>query len=183
MVAGTYSTTGHTREFFSSSQGQSSNLGVGQSSSGDRGTFTGAGTASFSASSGEDFRPHGGHASVLYGTQFVHSEFGFSCSHGFSEYQTKPTDYAGGARSVKSKAPSARFCVFQQRGSTFRKNTTSAFTFSAGYTIPVINVTLSAQTGYDSQGELTYSFSRAGQLCGTNALPGQTPKRLVAKHR
>jgi hypothetical protein len=47
--------------------------------------------------------------------------------------------------------------VFQQSGSKFRKNTTSAFTFSAGYTIPVINVSLSAQTGHDSQGELTYS--------------------------
>jgi len=182
VVAGTYSTTGHTRESFSYSQGQSSNLGVGQSSSGKKGTFTTAGTASSSASSGEDFLPHGGHSSVRYQTKFIHSEFGLTCGSGIITYQTKPTDFAGGAKSVKTVAPRATFCVFQQHGSTFRKNTTSAFTFSAGFEIPVIGLSLSAQTGYDSAGEVSYHFFRAGNLCGSNGYPGQIPKRIVAKH-
>jgi DNA-binding beta-propeller fold protein YncE len=64
----------------------------------------------------------------------------------------------------------------------FQQNTTSAFTFSAGFEIPVIGLSLSAQTGYDNEGQVKYHFFRAGNLCGTNGYPGQIPRRLVAKH-
>jgi hypothetical protein len=70
--------------------------------------------------------------------------------------------------------------VYQQAGSTFRKSKTAAFIFSVGYTIPVVNASLSAQTGYDVETDLSYHFGRDGYMCGTNDYPGQTPKRLVA---
>ena len=110
------------------------------------------------------------------------SEFGYLCGSGYIKYQTKPTDYAGGAKSVRSGAPKASYCIYQQAGSTAHKKITAAFTFSLGFEIPAIGASLSAQTGYDSEGEVTYHFIHQGNLCGTNAYPGQIPKRLVAEH-
>jgi hypothetical protein len=182
VLEGTYSTTGYIKESFSYDTGQSSNLGVGQSTSGKKGTFKEDGTASASATFGEDFRSHYGDSSFRYETEFIHSKFGYSCGSGYTKYETKPTDYAGGAKSVRSGAPKASYCIFQQAGSTAHKKTTAAFTFALGFEIPAIGATLSAQTGYDSEGEVTYHFIHQGNLCGTNVYPGQIPKRLVAEH-
>jgi hypothetical protein len=46
---------------------------------------------------------------------------------------------------------------------------------------PMPGVAVALHAGYDTDAALSYHFSRAGHLCGTNAYPGQTPKRLVAR--
>jgi len=181
IVGGTYSITKYSTESFRYSVHQSSSLGAGLSASGKPGSFSQNGTTGVSASSSESYRPRGGNVSVLYETQFINAEWALSCGHGFISYQTKPVEFAGGARSVSTRAPKAKYCVYQEAGSTFTKDSTSAYSFSAGFSIPVLNLTLSAQTGYDSGASVSYHFTRAGHLCGTNAYPGQTPKRLLAR--
>ena len=180
VVGASYDTTTSVTQHFTYTVGQSSSIGVGSSTSGTYGSFTVSGSASVSSSASEDFPTTTGASNYRYQTQFRNSEYAYSCSAGFLAYQTRPTSFAGGARSASTTYPSATYCVWQEKGSTFTKNTSSAYTFGAGGFISEVGLNFTAQTGYDNSASLSYHFGIAHYLCGTNAYPGETPKQLVA---
>ena len=187
----TFSTMSHTTENFTYTQGSSSNLGVGVSSTGKKGSFTGEGSAAFSSTATQHFAPRGGKTGVDYETEFIRAESGFHCATAgpatkkkkkkYISYRVQTVSYAGGTKGVKAKAPKATWCVHYEKNSGYEKSTTSAFEFSTGYTIPVLGLSLSAQTGYDTDAKTNYHFGQAGYLCGTAAYPAQSSKRLVAQ--
>jgi hypothetical protein len=181
VVGATFARTGGVTQSFSYGRGQSSSLGVGLSQSGKYGTFSESGTASASSSTQEDYPTFGGNTSVRYETKFIYGEYGYSCSHGYLRYETRPTGYAGGATYVKTTAPSAGYCVYQARGTTFTRSSSSAYTFTAGLNVSAVGVNLSSETGYDSSATVRYHFSASHHLCGTGGYPGGTPRRLVAE--
>ena len=89
-----------------------------------------------------------------YETQFRNAEYGYSCSHGFLSYETRPSSFAGGARGISTGYPKATYCVYQEKGSTFTENTSTAYTFGAGAFISEIGLNTTAQTGFDHPRQL-----------------------------
>jgi hypothetical protein len=179
-VGVTYSKVTGVTQHFVYRVDQSSSLGVADSPSGRAGSFSQAGTDSMSSSTTESYRPRHGVQGRRYRSKFVEREYGYSCSHGIITYQTRTTGYAGGAISDSWPAPAAHHCVPQEAGSHFVKDTTAAYTWSAGFSIPALGTSLSAQTGYDHSAEITYYFRVKRSLCGTNADPGGPAKLIVA---
>lgn len=170
---------------FSYTSGASSSLGVGMSISGAGGTFSASGTSSVSSSSTVSYPATGSFKG--WQSQFFYGKFRTICTEGSlvvaDYYEAKPVSFSGGA-SVQtiSGAPAATYCTSYVSGSSFTKNTTTAYTGTAGVgSSGTLGVNLSATTGYSSQASLKFTFSSAGQLCGTNGYPGATPSRLVAK--
>lgn len=156
---------------------QSSSLGVAISGSGNFGTWSASGTHSVSSSNSEIFPTFHNATSHRYRTVFVYDEFRIECGG----LQTQATSWAAGATTLGATPPAATHCVTQQAGSTFVKDSTSAYTFAGGVAISgAIGVNLSAHTGYSVTAELRFSFSQTRSLCGTNAAPGGIAKRLVA---
>jgi hypothetical protein len=173
-VGDTYSIVKGVTMNFDYGNGQNSSLGVGIAGSGG---FSASGTYSISSTSEEDFPTQTGHVSTRYRTEFVYGLFAVECAPD----QTQPTSFAGGATTKSATAPAAGFCVSFQAGSTFIKDTTSAYNFTGGVDISGdIGINLSAQTGYDSSAELRYKFSITRLLCGTDADPGGAAQRIVA---
>ncbi|NQX16603.1 hypothetical protein [Rathayibacter sp. VKM Ac-2857] len=167
---------------FNYTSSASSQLGVGVSQSGNAGTWSASGTNSVSSSSSVGMPTVSGASGRLWKTQFNYGKFGYACAgSGYQNYQTKATSFAGGSTwSTAASPPSATYCVTQAAGSSFTKNSTSATTFSAGAAVG-LGINMSAQTGFSTSTALTFSFSATHKLCGSNAYPGNSPARLVAK--
>ncbi len=182
VIGATYDTTTATTQTFIYGRGQSSSLGVSTSNTGSYGTFTASGTASYDTSSTTQFPSSTGAVSTHYLTDFSHSEYGQLCQHinGYQHYQTRVTEWDGGATTGGTGAPTAHFCSYYLRGTVFTKTDSSAFVFSGGFTIPVIGVSLSAQTGYSVNATVVYNLGLSHYLCGTNDYVGGSPKRIVA---
>lgn len=184
-VGQTYVATQNVTQGFTYHQGQSSTLGIGISATGKKGTFSAGGTSSESSNTSETF-PARGHAYVLYQTEFTYGEYEKVCASPGSRqvsWIARATGYAGGAKSVlQAGPPNSPFCVSQEAGSTFTKNTTRAVTWSNGLSIPVLGLSVSSQTGYDSGASVTFHFGRTHRLCGTGGFPGGSPSRLVARN-
>lgn len=180
VVGATYSIVTGVTQHFTYSNGQSSSLGVGQSSSGKSGSFSESGTDSESSNTTEDYPTFSNKIAIEYKTQFVYGEYGYSCGSGFISYMAKPTSYAGGAEYSKTGSRVAEWCVWQNAGTTFTKSTTSAYTFSAGLSISAIGLTLTAQTGYDTGATISYHFTVRHLLCGRNDFPGGSPGLIQA---
>jgi hypothetical protein len=72
-------------------------------------------------------------------------------------------------------------CVPQPKGTGLTKTTTSAVTFSAGFS--VIGFTGTVHAGYDTNASIEVDFPYGrGYLCGEDDLPGGSPKVLIAKN-
>jgi hypothetical protein len=180
VVGGTYAIVSGVTQHFTYSNGQSSSLGVGQSSSGRSGSFSESGTDSQSSTTTEDYPTFGGNVNIEYKTQFVYGEYGYSCGSGYITYEARPTSFAGGAEYSKTSSRSAEWCVWQDAGTTFTKNNTAALTFSFGLNISVIGLSLTSQTGFDSGATVVYHFSVRHLLCGRNDFPGGNPGLIEA---
>jgi hypothetical protein len=181
IIGATYDITDNVTQTFIYGTDQSSSLGISTSNTGKYGSYTGSGTASFDSSSTTQFPSSTGAVSTYYETYFTQSLFGRVCQghNGFASYETRPTKWDGGAITRATSAPSATYCVPYQKGAIFVKTDTEAYTFSAGFTIPIIGVTLSAQTGYSTTATVEYSMGRSHYICGTNDYPGGAPSRIV----
>jgi hypothetical protein len=179
VIGGTYDTTNSVTQSFSYTSGQSTTLGVGTSASGAPGTFSLSGTGTVSATSGENFPSSTGARDTLYETEFTTAEYGYTCGDGYVSEQVRPGSYAGGARTAATSAPSASYCVYQQKGSEFTKSTTAAVTYSAAATVSAIAFSLTAQTGWDTSAAITYTFGGGHYLCGTDGYPGGDPREIV----
>jgi hypothetical protein len=180
VVGGTYDTTNNVTQSFNYTSGQTTTLGVGTSASGDPGTFSLSGAATVSATYGEAFPPSTGPRNTLYETAFTTAEYGYTCGDGYVSEQVRPGAYAGGARIAGTSAPSAPYCLYQIKGSTFTKDATASVTYSGAATISAIAFSLTAQTGWDDSASITYTFGGGHYLCGTNGYPGGDPREIVA---
>ena len=177
VVGATYSHVPGVTMNFTYGSGQNSGLGVAVSSSGAYGSWSGSGSYSISSTSSESFPAFSGATSHRYRTEFVYEKYLVECDG----FQTQPKSFAGGATTTSTSPPSAGYCVVQAAGSTFRKSSSSAYTFSGGVGITsAIGINLSAHTGYNATAELTYHFTQRRDLCGTSGYPGGTPRRIVA---
>jgi hypothetical protein len=177
IVGQTYVNYSGITQGFTYHAGQSSTLGVGISSTNKSGSFTGDGTTSESSSTAETY-PTRGPAYVYYQTEFVYANYEDECTQG-NQWEARSDGYAGGAQSAfTSKPPVANYCVNQEAGSTFTKSTTTAVTWTNGLSIPVIGLSLSSHTGYDSGASLTFHFTGNHRMCGTGGYPGGTPYQL-----
>src|SRR6202041_489706 len=118
----------------------------------------GDGTASESSSTSESY-PTRGPDYVYYETEFVYASYEDECSQG-NTWLARPTGYAGGAQSqFVSAPPSSPYCVSQEAGSTFTKDTTRSVTWTNGLSIPAIGLSLSSQTGYASGASVSFHFT------------------------
>ena len=79
-----------------------------------------------------------------------------------------------------SGAPSATHYVPEHANDHFTKTTTKATKFSIGCTVPILNFSGSAQTGYTGTASIRFGFGATEQLCGVLAVPAQTPGVMVA---
>lgn len=184
-VAAAYSSKGATMKF-TYKNGQKSSLGVGVSSSGNRGSYSVSGSSSVKST-----------ATLVYPaqdnwrawqTQFRYSKFKNQCVNAWAgiistSYQVRPVKFLGGTKVVKqSSYPTANHCTSYAAGSEFILDRTTAYKFGAGVlTGPGIGVNLTASTGYSTTASVKYVFSSAKKLCGTHDVPVGSPKRLVAK--
>jgi hypothetical protein len=180
VVGATFDTTDDVTQHFTYNYGEQSSLGVGLSGSGTGGSFSQSGTVTVSSTATEDFPPSTGAIDTRYETQFVNTEYGYTCGAGYMTWETRATSFAGGAQGVSTGYPTANYCVYQEKGSTFTEDTSAAYTFGAGFYLSAIALNLTAQTGYNSGASISYYFGIAHYLCGTADYPGGTPRELVA---
>jgi hypothetical protein len=100
-------------------------------------------------------------------------------------WQVESTGWDTGAQSPHPKNPPntpAKFCGGKQEaGAKFSTTNEKAVQWSSGFNIGLTNsikgvsvsasFSSSAQTGYDSNAQIVYTFTHAGYACGTNHLP------------
>ncbi|MGO9295508.1 MAG: hypothetical protein ACLP52_16815 [Streptosporangiaceae bacterium] len=190
-VGGTYiwpRATGATSTF-SYTQGQSSTLGIGESGSGDYGTFGVAGTESVSSTGTVGFPGGAARDNWEWQSQWRTALYKDSCTGGQDFYQVRPNSWWGGSQIVdEAEAPTAKHCseYLPGKGSYFATRNEAALTWtgSLGVVMPDVGFDASAQTGYSSGAQLTYSFVHATQtlqVCGTNAGPFQAWRTVVER--
>ena len=94
-------------------------------------------------------------------------------------YETKPYQWNAGTNYVHpSGAPGATHCTPEHNGDHFLKASTTASTFSVGFS--VLGFSGTAQTGYTTSAEIYFHFGSTSQLCGVNNTPPNNPGVLVA---
>jgi hypothetical protein len=119
----------------------------------------------------------GGH---YHYTQFHYQNWQEQCFTG-NTYTVKPVAWDGGAIYGGASYPSTPYCVTQQAGTGFTKNSTTAITWSNGASLAsIIGIDLSSRTGYTSSAEITFHFSATHRLCGKGGTPGSTAYLLQA---
>jgi hypothetical protein len=181
-VGQTYVPVSHATQQFTYSQGQSSSIEVGESTSAGGG-FHGTGTESWSSSFSESWPTFGANRSVWYQTGFNFGEYRCNIL-GQNFYMDIVNGYAGGADiKTPTSIPStpAQFCIHQVAGSTARSNNSHAVTWSGGLGIgtPLVHFDASVQTGYDTSAQITYHFTASRHLCGWKGDPGGAPQQMV----
>src|SRR5712691_2042439 len=156
---------------------QSSTLGVGFSVTGGKGSYKLDGHRAVTESGSAGFPFQKNKITALYKTKFTYWKFLVVCIG----YKVSPTKWDAGTEIGHEGVPKATHCVGFAAGSTFAKDTTTAWTFSAGVDLgTVIALNLSVQTGYDTTASLNYTVANHTFLCGKNDSPGGTPGLVVA---
>ncbi len=100
--------------------------------------------------------------------------FGLYSLCGGLMHQALPEEWVTGSHTVTVLPPKAKKCSDHfLTGETFHTNDEKAGTFSAGVDLKQeIGVNLSAQSGYDKDTSITWTFPKGGGfLCGTNHFP------------
>lgn len=162
--------------------GASATLGVGMSQSGNYGSYSASGTASVSTQSTIGFSSSTGSRDDR--TEMTYGKYQYVCwTPGYPTYfYARPTAVAGGTQLGASAVPTANYCTAYSAGSWLEKSTTAATTTSLGAaTVPLIGISLSAQSGYTANTKLKFTFNESGRLCGTSGYPASAPGLLVAK--
>jgi hypothetical protein len=188
---------------FTYRQAQSSTLGIGFSAKADNSGFQFGGTESESASSGVSFPALD--TGAWFKTRFRVARYLMFCL-GYKGHPQKgcpkktPTGatdivkcifkvrsngWSGGATiSYPNTAPrTPRYdCDQYARGTGFHRDNGAAVNWSKGFELAAdgIGFNTETQTGYDTDGHMTFSFGHKGYLCGTNA-DDATAAQLVAR--
>jgi hypothetical protein len=182
LVMQSYSTIPHVTQIFTYGNGQSSSLEVGWSASGKKGTFTFDYNKSQATTSAQGFPRKHGRSFNHWQTFFSYEKLvnANTCpaavSYNLMAYQWD----AGDAIEHPKGPPATPHCVQQLPGSTFKQDTTAATRVKTAWTIPALGFTGSAQTGYDTNAEITFKFGRLSSMCGRYNTPPNHPGYLVA---
>jgi hypothetical protein len=188
VVGAGYSTTNSTQISFTYQRDQSSTLEVGISASPASGfTFDGDVGISRSGTFRETFPTVYHKARVHFLSEFDYGRNYYKCASkkGYDDFfLDNAYAWAGGAVNGRAgAAPKGTHgrCVPQGKGSQGGASSTTAFQFSAGFSLPGFSG--SALTGYDvnTSIEFTYTYG-SGYLCGLDSQPGNgDPKLLFAQ--
>ncbi len=157
---------------------QSSSLEVGESVSGSYATFTNGGGWSISDGDTQGFKPQKGVSNNHFQTYFSQGEYYVLCHYSDSYYETKAYKWDAGTNYVHPKtAPGVKRinCTPEHPGDYYVKHTTKASTISAGFTIPIVGFSGTAQTGYDVSASIRFDFTQNAHLCGKNNTPPNNP--------
>jgi hypothetical protein len=171
-VAQSYATNAHTTQAFKYGAGQSSSLEVGLSDGGGGdGTYSADGTISTSTSGSQDFPTQSGVSYNTWRGYFESGKFLQECGPTSKYYYVELYEWNAGDDILHPGGPPATpHCSPELAGSTFHQSTTTASTFDVGFETPV-GFSGSSRTGYSTSAELSFHFTRAGQICGRNAIP------------
>jgi hypothetical protein len=188
-VGDTYSTYAYAEAQFTYHQGATSTLGVGVSGQGTFGTFSAGGTSTWSSGATIGWAKQLGVKFVNYNTGFSLSKYRTTC-HYFGGRQTttyaaRVSGFAGGATAVYPKTrPTATQCTHYDPGAFLQKDRTAERAFQTGFHAgPKIGADLSAATGWTSAASVTYTFRKAGHMCGVwtyAASVDPSPGQIVA---
>lgn len=132
-------------------------------------SFTAGGTFTETKTGTEGFTPQFG-AEENMQTPYTFGEYNFC---GVID-QVQPETWATGQHTVTVLAPAAVKCSSHfPAGGTFTTSNETAGTFTAGVNLKKeIGVNLSAQSGYNKDTSITWTFPHGGgYLCGTNNFP------------
>lgn len=189
FVGGHYDYTDGVSHWLSFKESAQSEIGIGVSASGAKGTFSASGgtkkvkatddVADFARASVNE------HDYTSYRFGLYKLSCGTSGLPNWShKYLSQAYKFAGGGSVWQgAKTPAAWNCVPLAKGLTYKKSTSRAWTNTIGAkTGDLIGVDVSAQAGYS--GEVTVGFqfwSKSGLLCGTKDDPGGKPGLLVAR--
>lgn len=166
----------------------SSTLGVGVSSTGAFGTYSASGTVTRSRSQTTTFPWYTANGTRRYlDTYFTYGKFCVELVGGgyaYHKYEVRPTQHEGGTagRNMASAITASHCTPWREPGSSGSKTTTAAQTWSNGAKVSgLIGIDLSTRTGYATNAKISWEFTTAGRLCGTNDLPSGTPRRIAMR--
>ena len=187
IVGRAFTVTGATAKL-TYTAGATSELGVGVSATGSKGSFNATGTSSVDSESVTGFPKSSGISGRIWKTDFRYAKFRVICTTGQNAqtmYEARATAHDGGATaSIPSAAPTVKStnCKKYNADSDFTKSTTKATGFSGGVSITsAIGINLSSKTGYSTKASVHFHFSKTLRLCGTAGLPADKPGTLVAR--
>ncbi len=162
--------TGGETQQFTYQRGQNSSLGIALAESG----WSESGTRSMSSSSTVPFAKEGVNSTWVYRSEFRYGLYAGTCGQ-----LTEVYDYWGGSNTISAGAITLTHCATYEGGTSPVFNTTTAATFNAGITVPNLGITLTAQTGWDTTGYITYYMGPNGhKVCGYSGPPGDNPQWL-----
>jgi hypothetical protein len=189
-VGGEFATTNGGTATFNYGDGASTTLGVGYSPTGAVGTFSLGGTETWSSSASQGFPVEW----YSYGSHHFETEFSEEEDETYC-YQARTGQYSynyfnhvdgwdGGDEAVAVNSISAPYCVPEEPGSsgvTFELNSSSAWTFTAGLSLPILDLNATAQTGYNSSASWAFEFNPNDNrhLCGALGYPATGTPGLV----
>jgi hypothetical protein len=187
-VGQTYILTGSAKQKFVYKKSQSTSLGFGISQTGGAGTYSEDDTYSWSVGSVTPWPWYGPHRSIWYRTKFKWGQYQCRVLDGGPfepNYGEHVNGYAGGAQITKAKytpyTPS-RFCDYYVTGTEPEFDTSTAvewtkkISIDAVYGDAALGFDASEQTGYDTDGAVTYDMVTGHNICGWKDDPGGDPK-------
>ncbi len=162
----------HARISMTYSEGSATTIGVAVSVPLSDSSFSAGGTFTETSSGTEGFPTQTGVEEDMQ-TPYTFGEYSLC---GGLMHQVLPEVWVTGSRKVTVLAPAARKCSRRfHTGETFSTTDEKAGTFTAGVDLKhEIGVNLSAQSGYDKDTSITWTFPKGGGfLCGTSNFPSQ----------
>ena len=162
----------HAKISMTYAEGSTTTIGVGVSVPVTDNSFTAGGTFTETKSGTEGFPTQTGVEENMQ-TPYTFGEYSIC---GGLMHQVVPEVWVTGSHEVTVVAPAAHKCSIRfHAGETFTTSDEKAGTFTAGVDLKKeIGINLSAQSGYDKDTAITWTFPHGGGfLCGTNNLPSK----------
>jgi hypothetical protein len=171
VLGGEYSHIDSVYMGFSYGTDQNSNLGVGTSATGDKGSWSASGTWSIDGGVGQSWPRRNKADGYARESHFEYQKYLQACVG----YGTHVTAWEGSDITKKVKIGKATLCEREYAPTTITYNQGSAWTYASGVNlVELIGIDLSAQTGYDKNLVETYDFTdtkHARYLCGRSSYP------------
>jgi hypothetical protein len=190
-VGGEFATTNGGTATFNYSGGASTTLGVEASATGEAGTFSASGSETWSSTVTQGFPVEWySYGSHHFETQFSEEEEYTECIQTATGVQSTSyfnhvDGWVGSDEAVSVNSISAPYCAYEEPGSSdnvlYTADNTKAWTFGAGLSIPVLDLSATAQTGYTSAASISFEFNANDnrRLCGTEGYPNSGTPALL----
>jgi hypothetical protein len=192
IVGQTYSRTIDVTHTFTYKDEADSSLGVAISASASTGFSVDVGaTSSVATASTTGFPTYGNYTGVYYKTQFTEAKYKHQCTapprggnpHPDPWYTANAIAHYGGAETrILHSYPDATQCSkYLPNKAGFTKDSSTAWTWTDGFTLPYLNLSVSTSTGYTTAASVHYVVSHITRyLCGISGGPAQSPGQIVA---